>query len=335
MIDLFSKYDTFKSKDSANRLRVYASYLDERRLNWYQPDLDAYRTYLTEERKYAARSIKAHLTSIRNWYRDLLERIEDEEGVSMAEFLMREGLHLDEDQARSARATMRAAAKYDPATDAPAIIRDWYAPREYLQNLFDFPLNTPQDLRDLLVLGLIFCAGLTQSEVASLEVKHLRGARTLKLLVPTRSGEEQEITVADDVLFDRAWLGKVMSLWLQTMNIKDGLIGRGFFKAGIRPRDTHLTVRGVEKLVKQHAIRAAGSEADRPLITPMDLRRCAARRLYLSNVDVETIKDLLGLSTVTATMIYIGPPELHMSIDPLNGWDIWDQLDSFPYPYYL
>ena len=161
-----------------------------------------------------------------------------------------------------------------------------------LRRLLDSPKGDDmKDLRDKSILELLFSTGLRVSELCSLsrdidlssDEFSVRGKGD-KVRVVFLSDEAKKTikryldkrTDADDPLF------------VKTGKEKDGETEMG------------LTRRSIERIVKQHAIKAGISKK----VTPHVIRHCFATDLLSNGADLRSVQMLLGHANISTTQIY-------------------------------
>lgn len=330
------KADFFKAHSSSNhdkdicsRLSTYADYLQETEQQWLSPDLDLYKHYLETEKAYAPRTVHSHLNAVRGWYQDISSK---PEGIAelIEQSLADQHFALSEVEMSMAVSLIQEAANYQLETpDVPELIHDEFPSQDYLKALYAITIQTPQDLRDLILLALPFF-GLTDVEVVGIEAQHisisLEGQVTIE--IPSeKASSSRWVTLADDVLFTERWIGFALKKWTETMKISSGPLFYGFYNGGMRQREKPLTSRGLKKIIRQHAIRAATKSDEDQLHTLTDMRRAGARRLYLAGLEVDDIRNMLGFTTLASVMSYVGPPK-PLTEEPIDSVGIIDQLSS-------
>lgn len=171
-----------------------------------------------------------------------------------------------------------------------------------IKNIFDLPsTGSDSESRDRAILELFFSTGLRVSELAALDV--------------------------DEVNFDRgeiAVLGKGKKMRLVFLSKQAvNLLSQYLAERGIDPnttskpkgeplflsnRETRLTVRSIERLVKKYA-RLAGITKN---VSPHTLRHSFATDLLMAGADIRSVQSMLGHSSISTTQIYTHVTDQHL-----------------------
>lgn len=174
------------------------------------------------------------------------------------------------------------------------------------QELLNTPgLDTVQGVRDTALLALCLCTGIREDELCSLEVEDLwqELSGELALLVRHGKGDKQRLVPYGDL----EWCLSLVEMWLDTANISEGPVFRGFYsRGGVRPEA--LTTRTVQRILKQYPVKVNGSLLT---VRPHDLRRTYARLMYEAGMDLVAIQQNLGHASIETTMTYIGELDVH------------------------
>lgn len=294
------------SDSEVSRLKNYLAFLQKQGTPWYLPNLVAYDAHLAALGR-SPRSRLAYLSTVRGCYRVLADDVQLPDTLKQVP-----GDH------EEARARIRNAAFAEsPAAVAASEQTVTYPSQPQLERIFDVPfLESPQQIRDLLIVGLAFSAGLSEAELCALDVKHVReSSNSEKLLVPTETGT-REVGLYDAVLFDAGWIHEAVAQLLKAIDRDEGAIFAGFFRGGKKVRSERLKVISLQKAVRQHMARQQVVREDTEdnekakSITVLDLRRAYARRLYImGKADLPTLHQNLGHSLMATTREYVGPPQ--------------------------
>jgi site-specific recombinase XerD len=130
-------------------------------------------------------------------------------------------------------------------------------------------------------------AGLRAGEVVALRPDHL-DMRTCRLLVREGKGAKDRVLWVTDDLRD------LIGVWLARRPASDWLFPT---------RDGgQINTRYLRTMVKQYAVKAGVSEADR--VTPHVLRHTFATDLLRETKNIRLVQKALGHSDVSTTMIY-------------------------------
>lgn len=160
--------------------------------------------------------------------------------------------------------------------------------------------------RDRLILLIGLLAGLRVAEIVALRREHVNLEKR-EILIFCGKGSKQRVVPIHRRLFDplRQWLHVQGSDWLFPSKSKAG-----------RP----LTRRAVQLMIQLAAERAGVSKPGRKHVGPHMLRHTLASTLLDRNVDLVTIKELLGhesLST-TARYVHIATEKMRSALEELN-----------------
>lgn len=300
-------------KDTLHRLRLFAKWLDDIHCNWEAPDLAYYRDYLLysyvgrDGKPLAPSSVRAHLSTIRGRYLELLRNNE------LRDYLY--SLTPNDAQPADRKAFVdetltRLNNAIDPKQSSVQVITRQDRPdTEQLRltsmqasNLMAAPgTNTFLGLRDTAIIALMLCTGIREAEVCGLNVVDLkqRLGGELALHVRKGKGRKERLIPYGELEFVLA----IVDSWLNIVDIQQGAVFRGFYKGAKKVRPTPLTVRAVNQILNRYPIMIDGELL---VIKPHDLRRTYARRLYVAGVDLLAIRDNLGHSDTKTTLGYIG-----------------------------
>lgn len=102
---------------------------------------------------------------------------------------------------------------------------------------------------------------------------------------------------------DLDWCLVVVDKWLAAAGIDDGPVFKGVYRGQNTLRPARLSLRAIEYIVGSYPVAVNWKMIQ---VTPHDLRRTYARRLYEAGVDIMAIKQNLGHSTLRTTEGYIG-----------------------------
>lgn len=142
-------------------------------------------------------------------------------------------------------------------------------------------------LRNRCLLRVMLEAGLRAGEVVALRPDHL-DMRTCRLLVREGKGAKDRVLWVTDDLRD------LIGVWLARRPASDWLFPT---------RDGgQINTRYLRTMVKQYAVKAGVSEADR--VTPHVLRHTFATDLLRETKNIRLVQKALGHSDVSTTMIY-------------------------------
>lgn len=171
---------------------------------------------------------------------------------------------------------------------------------EELSRLLNSPKGTDlKDLRDRAILELLFSTGLRVSELCSLTSDV--DLRSDELSIRGKGGKVRVVFLSGDAKkYLRAYISarKDMSdaLFVQTPSNSPLAGGEG------------LTRRSIERIVKQHAIKAGISKK----VTPHTMRHLFATDLLGNGADLRSVQALLGHSSIVTTQIYTHVTDKHL-----------------------
>ena len=171
-----------------------------------------------------------------------------------------------------------------------------------VKNILDLPsTGADSESRDRAILELFFSTGLRVSELAALNV--------------------------DEINFERgeiAILGKGKKIRLVFLSADSvDLLSQYLIERGIDPgstskpkdeplflsnRDSRLTVRSIERLVKKYARRAGITKN----VSPHTLRHSFATDLLMAGADIRSVQSMLGHSSISTTQIYTHVTDQHL-----------------------
>jgi len=296
-----SQEDKARLKDRVLRLRRFADWLTANGLLWHSPDLTAYARYLCQEWKLSPVSIKAHLSTIRARYRELLA-----EGTIQAELARQAPSTSPSDQTTYImRALGRMEKESEPSASLMRIIpggtERLTLTREEAFNLIRQPgTQSKSGLRDTAIIATLLGTGIRPIELVGLQVEDIqredyREARVFHV-PPCRGCVERLVPYLD-------WgVRGIVEKWLRDARIEAGPVFSGFFR-GEAVRNTPLSRRTVEQILSSYPIEVDGRTVR---VKAMDLRRTHARWLYESGEDIRTIRHNLGLKSLDTVEQYLG-----------------------------
>ena len=161
--------------------------------------------------------------------------------------------------------------------------------------------GSPQDLRDRLVLELLYATGVRVGELCGLDVDDVDdGRRVLRVLgkgarertVPFGQPAAQALT---------AWLGQGRPQWATARSGPALLLGR---------RGGRLDPRAARSLVHRRLADVPGA----PDLGPHGLRHSAATHLLEGGADLRSVQELLGHASLATTQLYT-----HVSVERLRS----------------
>jgi site-specific recombinase XerD len=171
---------------------------------------------------------------------------------------------------------------------------------EELNRLMQAPKGTSlQALRDKAILELFFSTGLRVSELCGLD-------RDLDLSRDEFSvrGKGEKIRV----VFLSPTAKKTLKDYLDKRVDVDQALFAQMGKASKNAKDLRLTPRSVERIIKQHAIKAGITRK----VTPHVIRHSFATDLLENGADLRSVQALLGHSNITTTQVYTHVTDKHL-----------------------
>ena len=321
---LVTSDDSRSKKDERQRMTAFADWLSANDRVWHEPDLDAYRDFLATDRGLKPLSIRAHIATIRARYRTLLDDPEIGVALHAAVAMLHRDAGTTEYAVTQLKESIQAAVSYDAGKleaerDLQGIVR--LVGHDVLQLIEKPDYQTLQGLRDMILIGLMFCAGLNESELSALESSDLDhdADGNLTIRITSRTDDVgRTATVYDGLIFEVPWIERYMKVLRRQTRATKGLLFRGYFRGGNVPSPRPLTLRGIQNMLRDYPIVLNGRKQ---AVTGLDLRRGHARQLYFRGIDAETIAKNLGHRQLGTTYEYIGPPDVDGSGSPLSQLD--------------
>ncbi|WP_232835482.1 tyrosine recombinase XerC [Actinocorallia populi] len=175
----------------------------------------------------------------------------------------------------------------------PRILR-----QEQAAELLDAPReSSPESLRDLAVLEVLYATAIRVSELCALDVDDLdEETRTVRVL--GKGDKERTVPIGEPALqATRAWLS-ARSAWAVPAG------GPALF-LGVRGSRLHPNT---ARRIVHRALRRAGL----PDLTPHGLRHTAATHLLEGGADLRTVQDLLGHASLHTTQLYTHLSPAHL-----------------------
>jgi site-specific recombinase XerD len=276
--------------------------------------LERYLAYLKHVRHLSANTLEAYRRDVELFRRYLASEGCDEAGVcptqarSFVGFLSNQGL-----SSRSINRVLsslrgyyrfqgaqagREAAVANPfagmrSLKVPERLPSFLLERE-MEQVIERPADSLWELRDRLILELLYATGCRVSELAGMDLTDL-DLKGRSIRVRGKGGRER-------VVFFGASAGQVLREYLLARAPRQG---RGLL---VNRRGERLTVRGIQGIVDK-ALRASG--LDKPA-SPHTFRHSFATHLLNRGRDIRLVQELLGHSRLATTQIYT-----HLDIERL------------------
>ncbi len=171
-----------------------------------------------------------------------------------------------------------------------------------IEDLLEFyPLDTPLNIRNRLMIELLYATGLRVSELVSIELKNINySEKSIKVI---GKGSKERIVFygeyASDVL--DIYLNKSRGLLLDNKQ-NDYLF--------LNKNGEQITARSVEMILKK----AIDHLAIKNNVTPHTIRHTFATHLLNNGADIKSVQELLGHESLSTTQIYT-----HVTSDRLRN----------------
>jgi site-specific recombinase XerD len=161
--------------------------------------------------------------------------------------------------------------------------------------------NTLKDLRDKAILELLFSTGLRVSELCSLTNDF--DFKRDEMSIRGKGGKVRVVFISDEA---KTAVKKYLdarkdmndALFVQTPTHK--VSGEPTKSVGFEKEGNPLTRRSIERIVKQHAIKAGITKK----VTPHVIRHSFATDLLNNGADIRSVQVMLGHSNISTTQIY-------------------------------
>jgi site-specific recombinase XerD len=189
----------------------------------------------------------------------------------------------------------------------------------------DSMLNTPDTgsasgQRDRSILEILFSTGMRVSELASLNVSDINFERG-EIAVLGKGKKLRVVFLSESAIKTLNQYLEERGILLSVIPVKTGIQDRDLLDSRPRGNDnykneplflskkkTRLTVRSIERIVKQFSIRAGLAKK----VSPHTLRHSFATDLLISGADVRSVQSLLGHSSITTTQVYTHVTDQHL-----------------------
>ncbi|MFZ3011618.1 MAG: site-specific tyrosine recombinase/integron integrase [Minisyncoccia bacterium] len=176
---------------------------------------------------------------------------------------------------------------------------DLISPDELVRLLNSPSGNTLKDLRDKAILELLFSTGLRVSELCSLTNDF--DFKRDEISIRGKGGKVRVVFISDEAK-------KAVKKYLDVRkDMSDAL----FIQVGDSPTPgtgAPLTRRSVERIVKQHAIKAGITKK----VTPHVIRHSFATDLLNNGADIRSVQVMLGHANIGTTQIYTHVTDKHL-----------------------
>ena len=170
-----------------------------------------------------------------------------------------------------------------------------------LSRLLSSPNGTGlKDLRDKAILELLFSTGLRVSELCSLT--NDIDLTSPEMSIRGKGGKVRVVFISDDAR------NAVKKYLAARKDMSDALFVQVENDTKKKKEVGHLTRRSVERIVKQHAIKAGISKK----VTPHVIRHSFATDLLGNGADIRSVQMMLGHSSISTTQIYAHVTDKHL-----------------------
>lgn len=303
------------AKDKNSRIKIFCDWLDENKMEWYQPDLAAWRDDLLENRGLSPASARAYLSTVRGAYDQALR---DNNTRDMLFGLVNQNLSPADKKAMVDELLVRLQNAIHPTTSHVKVIKvQDLADSEHLrltiqqaEELINSPdISELQGLRDAAVISVLLCTGLREAELCNLRVDDMRQYLGGELALRVRHGKGMKARLVP--YGEMAWCLRFVDAWLRKAEIHEGFVFRGLFKpkneGKQKVRKSRISMRSVQRILRRYPINGPSGRA--LIVRPHDCRRTYARRLFDVDMELIAIQQNLGHSDVKTTLRYIGELE--------------------------
>lgn len=174
---------------------------------------------------------------------------------------------------------------------------DLISPEELSRLLSSPSGNTLKDLRDKAILELLFSTGLRVSELCSLTNDF--DFKRDEISIRGKGGKVRVVFISEEAK-------KAVKKYLEARkDMNDAL----FVQVGDEKEESQaLTRRSVERIVKQHAIKAGITKK----VTPHVIRHSFATDLLNNGADIRSVQVMLGHANIGTTQIYTHVTDKHL-----------------------
>ena len=159
-------------------------------------------------------------------------------------------------------------------------------------------------IRNRAILETFFSTGLRIAELVALNIEqfaNIKNKKDFELSIIGKGGKPRTVYFSERAL---GWIKK----YLDTRKDKDKEKALFINTSGRKDTDIRLTARSIERIVKRYAVLAGI-----PIFTtPHTLRHSYATDLLSQGVDLRTIQEFLGHSSIMTTQIYTHVTNKHL-----------------------
>ncbi len=152
--------------------------------------------------------------------------------------------------------------------------------------------DSPAGKRDAAIIGLLYTCGLRRSEAVALRIEDLDLENGEILIRNARDDKERMVYIAGGAL-------RALADWVACLHAQQGPLFVPVLKSGELRLNTNLVSQSVYDMLKKRA-RQAGV----PEFSPHDLRRTFVGDMLEQGVDITTVANIAGHSSVETTRRY-------------------------------
>ena len=258
------KYSNYTLSNYEHDLEDFKNYVKIKKINYRDMDYPKVSDYLLHlnSKKYSPSSINRHLSAIRSFYDFLLK----EKKVTSSPFKV---IHGPKKEKR---------------------LPNYLKYQEFI-DLVDSLSDTPLDLRNRMILELLFATGIRVSELVNIKIIDI-------------NFKEQEIKVFGKgkkmrIVYFNKECQKVMSKYV-TEARQTILNGKHNDYLIINNRGNKITTRGIEDIIDKCIQKSSLNHK----ISPHTLRHTFATLLLNEGMDIREVQELLGHARLSTTSIY-------------------------------
>jgi integrase/recombinase XerC len=160
-----------------------------------------------------------------------------------------------------------------------------YLHDEELNKILKMPLTSTLEIRNSLIVNLLYSTGLRLSELTSLKISDYNKDENI-FKIKGKGNKERMVIFS-------AYSKELIDLYLKSRTDTNEYLF-------INKNGTKLTNRGVETILKNISIKYLGHDK----LHPHMLRHTFATKLLNNGMDIRTLQELLGHTNLNATQIY-------------------------------
>ncbi|RMD62214.1 hypothetical protein D6833_07185 [Candidatus Parcubacteria bacterium] len=293
-----------RDKSQRSRVRLFIAWMQRKGYRWNAPHLGEYRDELLEN--HAPATVAAYVATVRAAYNALINdnRLRQAlynslpSGYDPADrrAFVEEALDRLRAEIRPEMSSVQAVTVQDEEDSSHVRLTAAQA-----NALLAAPgVDTLRGLRDTAIIAMFLCTGVRQGELVSTQVDDLRQYMDGELALRVRAGKGAKKRLIP--YGELSWVLAIVDKWMARAGIHNGPVFRGIHRSG-HVLKKPLTTRSVERIVARYPVMINGELRH---VTPHDLRRTYARRLYEAGMELMAIQNNLGHANLATTQLYIG-----------------------------